>query len=299
MVRCGEKIDQDQSQKQRVASPPDVPTVPNVSAHPPPPRSVPNKFHVTEKWPFLKIETIHPTRVEERASKGVVAALHCINARGTIAHEQQVEAPFTTNGIDDSHSVVDIFNKIGVGVKHLLSVEAIQKELVENGPVVSLSFVPRVVYPMASHPAALIPSAVPEKHEVLIVGWERRGFAWFWLVKRLHDGTRNDKDEPLRIAMGQFGIDKECVAPMSSFLDTCWQHGPHLNVFCLPEGWMKWPRLSLKLHKTELEQLCINPLKSFVVRDKERFAHSRRYELTAMHRINGTCLVSLYLDQMK
>jgi hypothetical protein len=203
------------------------------------------------------------------------------------------------DGMDVSHSVVDIFNEFGGGVKRLPSVEAIQKELVENGPVVSLSFIPHVVYPMANHPAALIPSEAPKQHEVLIVGWERRGFAWFWLIKRIYNGFRNDKAEPLRIAMGQFGIDEECVAPKSSFLDTCWQRGPHFNVFRLPEGWMKSSRLSLKVHKTELEQLRINQLEPFVVRDKERFAHSRRYELVAMNRIKETGLVCLYLDQVE
>ena len=57
--------------------------------------SFPENFHVHDKWPFLNVDTIHPTHYTINVSMEALAATHCIDARGTIAHQRQVETPIS------------------------------------------------------------------------------------------------------------------------------------------------------------------------------------------------------------
>lgn len=297
MSNCtGSTVDQKVATGKRKANPNSPP--------PPSPLAFPEKFHVHDKWPFLNIDTLHPTHYTDiHARKHVLAAVHCIDARGTIAHQKQVETPVTLSDEIKDFSLEQVFHKMGGGFKCLHTIEAIQTELMKNGPVVSTSFVPYCDYPMANHPAALISSASPEKHPVLIVGWERQGFVNYWLAKRLSDGTQTNNCDPtpLRIAMKQFHIDDECVAPLASLQDVSWQHGPYFDVVRLPEGWMEYPNVNLRISLEDRETLVrkhdiLN--KPIVVRDKYRKAHSRRYAFHALVQLKEKGQFSLSLDKV-
>ena len=279
MDRCCEILDGKKATGKRKANPHSPP--------PPPTLDFPDKFHVHDKWPFLDIPTIQPhvaSGIDNRVT-GALAAIHCMNARGTIAHGRRVETPLRLEHVRDL-SIEEAFDKIGGGVKHLTSVEAIKQELMKNGPVVSTSFVPRRVFPTANHPVALIKNKLYEKHPLLIVGWEHRGYVDCWLAKRLPDGSYDNDTEPMKIGIGRYGIDDACVAPIRSFEDMAWQNGNFFGVNHLPEGWMNSSQLGVRVSHANLELLvgCYDVLKEkpVVLRNKKKIAQSRRYLLKGM-----------------
>jgi hypothetical protein len=260
-------------------------------------RNFPDNFHVQDKWNFLDVDMIHPQfRTSIDADRvGQFAALHCINARGAIAHGQMAE------NANDLHQVKDrdverIFDRLGGGVKYLKSSNAIKEELMEHGPVVSVSFVPdrAFVSAVGTHPASLIQSGAERKYELLIVGWQRKGYMPCWLAKR---PPPNNNDRPIEIAMRNFGIDDLCLAPTSSFQDMTWQSGPYFDVSNLPNGWMQIPILTVRISCAELKTLedmvedkmtvAIDKAKLIVVRNKHRLAHSRRFCPTMLGWIAG------------
>jgi hypothetical protein len=146
-----------------------------------------------------------------------------------------------------------MFNQVG-GVKYLKSPDAIKEELMEHGPVVSTSFVPgrTFVSAVGCQPASLVVSATEKKHELLIVGWVRKGYVPCWLAICPSDGAHS---RPMKIAMGNFGIDSLCVAPIRTFQDTVWQSGPYFDVAHLPEGWMQLPSLTVHTNVSDLKML--------------------------------------------
>jgi hypothetical protein len=258
------------------------PNSPTLSA-----RDFPDSFHVQDKWKFLDINMIHPKLSigVDDILLGKVVAVHCLNSRGAIAHGQIPEKGFLLGQVKHQ-DVETIFNQLGGGVKYLKSSDAIKEELMEHGPVVSTTFVPDRAFVSAVgwHPASSIVSAAEKKHELLIIGWERKGFVPCWLAKRPFDGVHS---RPIQVAMGNFGIDTLCMAPTHSFQDIAWQSGPYFDVAHLQEGWMQWPRLTvhvnisnLKMLEESLEEKLIVAImeeKRIVIRDKHNFAHSRRF----------------------
>jgi hypothetical protein len=141
-----------------------------------------------------------------------------------------------------NHSSQQVFHNHGFGAKRITSIAAIKQELMNNGPIVSTSFVPRCSRPMANHPVSLITTSSPEKHPVLIIGWGREDFFEYWLAKRLSDGTpSNGASEPLKIGMKQFNVEEECVVPEGDFENISWQPGPYFDAIRLPKSWMNSP----------------------------------------------------------
>lgn len=280
------------------------PTVPPQG--PPPDSSLPVNFHVTLKWPFLNIDIIHPNHeCRDRHFMEALAALHCMNARGTIAHEQYLETtPFTWN-THKNLSAVDMFVKFGGGIKRFTSQREIQRDIMANGPVVSLSFVPPTLYPMACHPAKFIPAKddPPEKHAVLIIGWEFRGGGWYWLVKRVPDGTQDNTNiKPLKVPIRQCHMEDECIAPVSSFDNICWQRGPYYDRSNLPAGWIHGRSFKMTVGEEEAEKLAkeygIRQAQPLVMRDVNRLAHSRRYVLDSMSFIAEWCAWTLKFSKV-
>ena len=256
----------------------------NPNSPPASPPVFPDKFHVHNMWPFLNLHTVAPCGTVDNRSNCENVAIRCMNARGTIAHGQQVETPIAMEDNVEDLSVTQIFDKLGGGTKHLTSVKAIQQELMEHGPVVSTSFVPCRLYPTANHPVSLIKTNVPAKHAVLIVGWEVRGFVEMWLVQRISNGSIDSSTPPFWVGFRSFGIDDHCVAPKSLFENHSWQHGPHFDALYLPDGWMQCPAIEVAYPSIGLqtvdEEKGLLEHQALVVRDKKRIAHSRRYRVT-------------------
>jgi hypothetical protein len=246
--------------------------------------SLPENFHVRDKWPFLNVDNIHPTHYTINESMEALAATHCIDARGTIAHERQVETPISLTVPVKDFSVEQMFYKHGGGTKHLGSIKEMKEELMVNGPIVSTSFVPRCRHPHAAHPVALITSnSSQEMQPILIIGWGRQGFFEYWLAKRLLHGTTPAQYplQPLRIGMKMFGVEDECVAPNGDFTQVGWQSGPHFDVVNLPKGWMEYPHLNLRISEDDKNELVVQhgllEKKPIIVREKDKISRSRRY----------------------
>jgi hypothetical protein len=262
-----------------------IPITPSSSSHRS--RIYPDDFHVQDKWKFLDINMIQPqlsASVDNDLVGGLVA-VHCINARGAIAHGLMPGNFYELHQVKD-RDVERIFDRLGGGVKYLRSPNAIKEELMEHGPVVSVSFIPdrACVSAVGVHPASLIKSGAETKHELLIVGWQRKDYMPCWLVKR---PSPHNHDRPIEIAMRNFGIDDLCLAPTRSFQDVPWQSGPYFDVPHLPKGWMQFPSLTLHINCADLKTLegildermmvTIDEERRIVVRDKHRLAHSRRF----------------------
>lgn len=145
----------------------------------------------------------------------------CINARGAIAHGQKTENIFTAENMSQHTDVTAALDCRG-GTKYLTSATEIKKELMENGPVVSTSFVPSKAVVSG---AGLLRSRVNKQHELLLIGWTLAAYGEMWLAMPL-----DRQLEPIRIAFGQFGIDEMVMAPKNSFENVPWQSGPYLDL---------------------------------------------------------------------
>ena len=198
-----------------------------------------------------------------------------------------------------------VFDKHGGGTKRLNSIKEMKEELMMNGPIVSTSFVPRCRHPHANHPVALVTSKSQEKHPILIVGWGRQGFLEYWLAKRLLDGTypAHNPLPPLRIGMRMFGVEDKCVAPIGDFTKVCWQSGPHFDVVNLPEGWMEFPRLNLRISEADKDVLVVQHeiLEHEPDCDsrKGKHSHSRRYVFHSITIVKEEGLWKLTLEKVE
>lgn len=266
--------------------------IPKTKANPNSPSSAhcefPRHFHVKDKWPFLDIGTLQPKATGIGTDLTAFSAALCINARGAIAHGQKTELSYKMGDMKNFANVQGIFDSFG-GTKQLTSIDGIKKELMENGPVVSTSFILSQAFLSAGkYSQSLLKSRVGKKHELLIVGWKLTAFGEVWLAKSLKNGI---DEQPICIAFGQFGVDDICLAPTNSFENKSWQSGPFFDDgnLRLSDGWMRWPGMTLSMDSTELEALArcfsagfkaaIAQRSPFVIREKTKIARSRRYQL--------------------
>jgi hypothetical protein len=248
----------------------------------------PRDFHVQDKWPFLHIGTLQPKAMGVDDNLTAFSAALCINARGAIAHGQKTELTYKMGDMKNLANVQHIFDSFG-GAKQLTSIDEIKQELMENGPVVSTSFILSQAFLSAGeYSKSLLHSRVGKKHELLIVGWKLTAFGEVWLAKSLKNGT---DEQPIRIAFRQFGVDDICLAPANSFENKSWQSGPFFDDgnLRLSDGWMSLPGMTLHMDSAELEALArcfstrfeaaIAQRSPFVIREKNKIARSRRYHL--------------------
>lgn len=247
--------------------------------------SFPDMFHVGEKWTFVDCQMPRATGVGDEDLHAHTAAV-CYNSRGAIAHGQATQIHYTSDAFKSFSTVESIFDHMG-GAKRLSSAEAIKKELMENGPVVSTSFVlSRALMQSGKFSSSFLGSRIDKTHEVVIVGWMMTAAGEFWLVKSL-----DAKSLPVPIGFGRYEIDTCCLSPIVNFGNVSWQKGTYFDAtFSLDSAWMSWPALLLDISSSELEALadCFKTTgllsaarkgSSFVIRNKNKVAHSRRYRL--------------------
>jgi len=246
-------------------------------------RDFPQDFHVQDKWTFLDMGTLFPEAIglgDVDLTAHTVAT--CINARGAIAHGQPTKRAYTTESMKQYGNAQACFDAYG-GTYHLTSTSAIKEELMEHGPVVSTSFVLHGAFLSAGeYSSSLLRSRIGKTHELLIVGWTLTSFGEVWLVKPL-----NGQVDPIRVAFGQFGIDDACLAPRSSFENTAWQSGPYYDTNQEFDEWMGWESMEMNISASKLNELArcfrtglyaaISQGSAFVIRDKNKIAHSRTY----------------------
>lgn len=279
--RCCTNLSTAHNNKKRKANPNSPPSAAENMYFPP-------HFQIRDKWPFLDANKILPAaynvKVRDNLLAGLVVA-QCLNARGAIAHGATPELHFSAKPNDN---VEDAFKGYG-GVKYLSTVTEIKKELLQNGPVVSTSFtLDRALLVPTGHldpHSPFLMSRIGKQHELLIVGWTLAPFGEMWLAMPL-----NGLFDPFPIAFGQFGISDLCLAPKDSFENRSWQSGPYFDITVKGDEWINRPTLSLRLRDSDLCLLAehlgsvglfaaiVNDT-TFVIRNKKKFAHSRRYRL--------------------
>eukprot|EP00392_Amoebophrya_sp_AT5.2_P001319 g1321.t1 len=215
-----------------------------------------------------------------RTSTDLRAAVTLLNLRGAICHGRPIGFPLDAKcslrerGFEARHSVLGAFSTSSVrdavqaalgpgGVKNLSTSlgssvsnirAAIKEELMEHGPVVSVSF--RLDPAFAQHEEArkrFDGSRVGGTHPLVIVGWEVGLCGECWLVQELPaetedrevdgflgtnasspmHGNKPDKDV-FPIGFGQFQIEDEVLglsADGNKLLEkVTWQPGPYLDV---------------------------------------------------------------------
>lgn len=165
-----------------------------------------------------------------------LAAAHCINARGAVAHckptERSCSSADSLQGAGNGkRAACSIFDQKGGGTKILDSIESICEELLKHGPVVSTSFVLDEAF-AAKHAGSFAEARIGKNHETVIVGWKQTEDGEFWTVKAPLTGTMDDgvsNGGMISIPVRQFGIDGVCWAPKSTFKSLIWQDGPYWN----------------------------------------------------------------------
>ena len=254
---------------------------------------LPPEFSVLEKWPFVCFH--HPVVPEkENLSRkesilDVYMGYKCINARGCIAHGAKPGLFYGWSKVEqDSAKCVNaghLFSEKFQGARRLVGKDAIKEELTTRGPVISTSFVLTSAFASSSENVdSFWGDRIGEKHPVVIVGWELTSFGEVWRVTACGDSI-------LSIAIGQFGIDEACIAPVSNLEHVSWQSGPFLDldVTDWAADWMAWTEPEFFLTSDQLASLsqCLDDgfrsvkgkCARFVVRDKTKLAHSRVWYL--------------------
>jgi hypothetical protein len=250
-------------------------------------RYFPKDFHVEDKWAFLDIVNVKPeARCIEKSDLAALTAARCMNARGAISHGQETELSFSIEDMKNCRDVQAAFDTFG-GTKRLTSINAIKEELMENGPVVSTSFIPTQEFISTSryvNKSSLHASCLGKKHEIIIVGWKSMDFGEVWLARPL----RSSRMDSILIRFGHYGVDDLCLAPKNSFENRPWQKGPYIDmdVTELSKDWMDYNSVYLSYFD---EANTLRGSGSFVrgywsnsyvvIRDKDKIAHSRRFSV--------------------
>lgn len=253
----------------------------------------PSDFHVTEKWPFLFAkEPTFPSKTRITAEVlAMILAYKCMNSRGAMAHGKEIGVCYGYEEVLESLfvSVKDVFDDLG-GTKMLESVEDIKLELMTRGPVVSASFhLTQSFLSACEHSRYFKSSMVGKCHPILIVGWRLSAFGEVWLVRSF----RGPKDVDIPIAIGQFAMEDEVLAPMDDFSNVSWQdesRAVDVNFSHLKDNWYTWSNITFDQSITELGPFfgklgcsfstALSQRTKFLVRDAQRKARSRNAYLT-------------------
>lgn len=270
-------------------------------------KKYPPNFSCYDQWPHIQtsvntadvdsevklVVPSHPIPPNGKWIKDMVPvyqAYKCIHARGAIAHGRPISMYKTYEDIihasEKKKCVHDIFDEFG-GTKEMDSVVAIKEELLNRGPVVSISFRLLDVYleQLQVGSTAFAQDLIGETHELLIVGWCLTPYGEAWLVQPLLD--KDVTPHLIRIGFGQFGIDDLVLAPESSLEHVPWQTGPYFDYdFSDVENWREWKEMDLPIGEKDLKKLAMCMLpgglmsgQSFVLRDEVKKAHSGSYKI--------------------
>jgi hypothetical protein len=190
-----------------------------------------------------------------------------------------------TDAAEKMKSVQDVFDEFG-GTKEMDSIETIKEELLQKGPVVSISFRLLDLYleQLQVGTRAFCKELIGSFHELLIVGWSLTPYGEAWLVQPLLDDVATP--QLVRIGFGQFGIDDLVLAPHSTLEHMSWQPGPYFDYdFSDVNNWREWNEMDLPIGEQDLKKLamCLSDGlmsgQSFVLRDEVKKAHSGTYKI--------------------
>lgn len=256
---------------------------------------IPCSFQVKDTWKFLDIDEVHPKMDELEDDKvAALAAAHCMNARGIIAHGKSTTFHYSVRRLqgegDDKRTVRSIFDEMGGGTKILDSIESICEEMLKNGPVVSTSFVLDETF-ATKHGGSFSKDRIEKNHEIVLIGWKQTEDGEFWVAKSPLTGTIDDglsSGGLVSIPVRQFGVDGVCWAPKTTFKNMNWQAGPYWDKNLSSDAkkeWYSWKSRSFYCGGEGLQKLakCIGVGFSaafkektrFVIRDKHDHSNSR------------------------
>lgn len=270
-------------------------------------KKFPQSFSCYDQWPHVQSSIVtvqgdvkdelstkmcHPMPPNGKLTKEMVPifqAYKCIHARGAIAHGKPISLYKTTADImeasEKKKSVHDVFDEYG-GTKELDSIEVIKEELIQYGPVISISFRLLDVYleQLQVGNKAFAKDLIGASHELLIVGWCLTPYGEAWLVQPLMDKIASP--QLIRIGFGQFGIDDLVLAPESCLDHISWQAGPYFDYdFSDVENWREWNEMDLPILEKDLKKLALclpegfMSDQNFVIRDEVKKAHSGSYKI--------------------
>jgi len=243
------------------------------------------QFSVRQKWAHLNDYTrpVPPYRLVSGKLLSPLVAYQCINARGAIAHGKRPTLIYSWDNAHtcDGYSVSDVFEKHG-GSKSIVdgNTDDIKLELVKNGPVVSVSFIPDKAFYL-EHEKNIVQSRIRKHHYCLIIGWELTEFGEVWLVQN-YSG-----DEVMKIGFGTYSIEEHIIFPKDDFITTAWQKGPYFDTnMSQYEGWLQKKSIELSMKTAEFESFmglldeqgiyeAIYDKTRFCIRDRKKIAHSR------------------------
>mmetsp|Transcript_14783 Transcript_14783/g.21120 ORF Transcript_14783/g.21120 Transcript_14783/m.21120 type:complete len:449 (+) Transcript_14783:61-1407(+) len=258
----------------------------------------PESFDILSKYPYVCLQNPKPPLKADKnlsiTSKNLapMLAYKCINARGALAHGKKITSGFSWRDVEkrvNQHTdctVKQIFDFHG-GTKQLTTVQEIKDELVNRGPVISVSFSVVEEYikqfkvsessidSMQSHKSdkgemcqlygdLFLQERIGNVQEMMIVGWTLTMFGESWLIQPLTNYDDNIKSctSPqscsfVPIGVNQFGINDLCLSPKSSFENLPWQPGPYFDSdFKDAPEWRLWKEMDLPLSSCEFQTLA-------------------------------------------
>jgi hypothetical protein len=243
---------------------------------------------VINKWPHIEYHLSHTKPGMTKAGMSRAVACQCINARGAIAHGRKIEcSPYAEDlgAIKCKTTVENAFNAVG-GAKKIHGVDEIKREVMMNGPIVSISFRPSEIF-LSSN--SIGSSDHCHQGDILIVGWKQLSTGEVWITQPLfHAGGR--LSQVAYVAMFQFGIDECCLAPTRDLENDSWQSGPHYDLpFSTNDQWRTMTRIRLNVPNLEVLFKTIGTT-SFMniggpivtLRNIRKNAHSRKARLDSV-----------------
>jgi hypothetical protein len=242
------------------------------------------QFNVRQKWSYLEgyLRPLSPDILTSGKILAPLVAYQCINSRGAITHGKRPSLIYSWENVQSCTglSVMEIFNKHG-GFKTFKVTDDVKVEIIENGPVISFSFLPTEDF-SDHYGSSIIKSRINKHHYCMIIGWKLSEFGEVWLVQTY------DAKHVIEIPFGSYSIDETILAPKDDFFNITWQQGPYFDrdLSKFPE-WYNYKEITFLLNSEELENFCEMALEGksileanskktrFVIRDKNKPAHSR------------------------
>eukprot|EP00956_Cyclotella_meneghiniana_P012703 scaffold18066_cov42-Cyclotella_meneghiniana.AAC.1 len=250
----------------------------------------PQEFNVKDKWDHVDYDI--PSAEVDLDLNGMSrsVAYQCINSRGAIVHGKRIENKFNNFCVRAKLGNAEAIFAIFGGVKRLEGVDAIKKELMNSGPVVSTSFTPNAFFLREN---TIGKSEQCWQSDILIVGWQQQARGEFWIVQPLYN-IGSAQAPVAYVAVGHFGLDDCCLAPMSNLENSTWQPGPYFDhdLSNVEKEWQTWPSMECSvLSMNELDDvfkqivrvdISSGILKIVTVRNKNKKAHSRTASLESI-----------------
>ena len=208
------------------------------------------EFDVYSKWPCLHhVLRETPYQAVTASELYYHLAYQCLNYRGAIVHGQPIECTYqvpvniATRSMpmqqQDIQSVEDVWAEAGfspAACRILQTVDDIKDELTNRGPVMSTRFqLEPSFFHSTRHAGNFSETQLGQCHPLLIVGWTMTCHGEVWLVQGLRGPT-------FPIGMGQFDLEKRCLAPPTALLECkSWQSpGPFWDVPYISDKCEAW-----------------------------------------------------------